>query len=39
MNNNETGANIATAKIDSITEQITDLRREVDYNTRDYALS
>jgi len=40
MNNNEvTGASIAAVnKADSITNQITDLRREVDYNTRDYAI-
>jgi uncharacterized protein with ParB-like and HNH nuclease domain len=40
MNNNEiTGVNIvAPNKTDSITNQITELRREVDYNTRDYAI-
>jgi hypothetical protein len=39
MTSNETGANtIVTAKTESIIGQITDLRREVDYNTRDYAI-
>ncbi|MDR3054370.1 MAG: DUF262 domain-containing protein [Zoogloeaceae bacterium] len=39
MNNNETDANInEVSKSESITNQITDLRREVDYNTRDYAI-
>jgi hypothetical protein len=40
MNNNEaTGANSAVLNdTDSITNQITELRREVDYNTRDYAI-
>ena len=40
MNNNEAkSANGVTAsKADNITQQFTDLRREVDYNTRDYAI-
>jgi hypothetical protein len=40
MNSNEvTGANIVEAnKSDNITNQIKLLRREVDYNTRDYAI-
>ncbi|GHS97352.1 hypothetical protein AGMMS50276_17270 [Synergistales bacterium] len=40
MNNNEvTGTNVvSTSKTDNITNQITELRREVDYNTRDYAI-
>jgi len=38
-NNKEAGANNGTSnKIESISNQITDLRREVDYNTRDYAI-
>ncbi|MDR3211726.1 MAG: DUF262 domain-containing protein [Planctomycetota bacterium] len=38
-NNKITGTNaIATSKNVSITNQIKDLRREVDYNTRDYAI-
>jgi hypothetical protein len=38
-NNEATGANsVETNKMESITNQITDLRREVDYNTRDYAI-
>jgi hypothetical protein len=40
MSNNEgTGTNIITNnRPESISNQITDLRREVDYNTRDYAI-
>ncbi|MDR3121607.1 MAG: DUF262 domain-containing protein [Clostridiales bacterium] len=40
MNNNtEINANTTEiAKTESITNQIMDLRREVDYNTRDYAI-
>jgi hypothetical protein len=39
MKSSETGSNtISTAKTESINNQITDLRREVDYNTRDYAI-
>jgi len=36
--NNETSNAITTDKADSITNQFMDLRREVDYNTRDYAI-
>jgi hypothetical protein len=39
MNNKTTGTNIvATDRTESIANQITDLLREVDYNTRDYAI-
>jgi uncharacterized protein with ParB-like and HNH nuclease domain len=39
MTNNETGLNtVTTSKSESITNQITDLRREVDYNSREYAI-
>ena len=39
VNDNKASGNIgATNKIDEITNQITELRREVDYNTRDYAI-
>ena len=39
MNNDITGTNnTATGRVESITNQITELRREVDYNTRDYAI-
>ena len=40
MNNHEeTGTSIvAPGKIESIANQITGLRREIDYNTRDYAI-
>ena len=38
-NNNENGAvAIAPDKIERISKQITDLRNEIDYNTRDYAI-